>query len=278
MLGTIKKQKDLQALTFLVSFVAVLVVVILLQDYLRSILKSYSFYLSESVMFSSFWWLFAPLMYAQYIAISRKLTHIWSLQVLLIIMPIVFHLLAFPLLVWAMSGLFYYHTYAFQQVFSYAISEHLYQLALLYSIPFLLYQLWERKWNSVTYKLKEENKQVESFIDSISISDGSRKLRLPVSEVMCFTASAPYLCIHCSNKKYLWNGTLKSIYPTLDPTMFVRVHKSTIVNIHAVAFYTSRHNGDYDLTLTNGTVIRLSRNFAVDFKKLFNDSHPVAPE
>ncbi len=90
---------------------------------------------------------------------------------------------------------------------------------------------------------------------------------------MYFSANPPYINLHLEGKKYLYNETLKSISVKLNPEQFVRVHKSTIVNIKMVASFTTRLNGDYDLTLNNYTQIRVSRNFAADFKDLFNKTH-----
>ncbi|MGH9949634.1 MAG: LytR/AlgR family response regulator transcription factor, partial [Pyrinomonadaceae bacterium] len=74
-------------------------------------------------------------------------------------------------------------------------------------------------------------------------------------------------------KRYLHNETLKSILETLDNETFVRIHKSLIVNISNVRSYKSRLNGDYDLTVADGTSLRLSRTYAATFKEKFRRGH-----
>jgi len=111
------------------------------------------------------------------------------------------------------------------------------------------------------------------FISTILVSDRNKKHSIYVSEILYFSANPPYINLHLEGKKYLYNETLKSISVKLNPEQFVRVHKSTIVNIKMVASFTTRLNGDYDLTLNNYTQIRVSRNFAADFKDLFNKTH-----
>lgn len=59
----------------------------------------------------------------------------------------------------------------------------------------------------------------------------------------------------------------------LDTRTFVRVHKSTIVNLEKVSSFKSRLNGDYDLLLKNGTIVRLSRTYAANFKNEFTGTH-----
>jgi two-component system LytT family response regulator len=54
---------------------------------------------------------------------------------------------------------------------------------------------------------------------------------------------------------------------------FVRIHRSTIVNIQSVSKWTSRGNGDYDLLMSEGTLLRLSRNYAQAFREAMEKPH-----
>lgn len=250
------------------------VVLILTQDFLRSGLKNSSFYLSESFLFSSFWWLFAPLLFTQYFVVKHKNKERLYFQIAIMVLPIFIHLFAFPFLVWVLSSVFYYHTFSFPQTFKYTLSEYLYLLVLMYSIPVLAFQFLSKRVVSQT-----QNKGIPNpFINTILVTDGHKKYNIIVSEILYFSANTPYINIHLEDKKYLHNETLKSIAAKLDPEQFVRVHKSAIVNIKMVASYTTRLNGDYDLTMKNNVQIRVSRNFATDFKNLFNKTHRLTTE
>ncbi len=173
-------------------------------------------------------------------------------QAAVIILPIFLHLFAFPFLVFVLSTAFHYHTYSFQQTFRYTLSEHLYILVLFYSIPFLVFQFFTKKTNPVETVSETQNESFQNqFISTIVVSDGNKKCSITVSEILYFSSNSPYINIHLDAKKYLQNETLKSICIKLNPEQFVRVHKSTIVNIEMVASYTTRLNGDYDLTMKN---------------------------
>jgi DNA-binding LytR/AlgR family response regulator len=144
----------------------------------------------------------------------------------------------------------------------------------MYTVPVFAYQYITKK-SKPTAKvfISEIAIDVNHFLENILVAEGTRKFNVVVSEVLFFTASPPYISIHLDDKKYLHNGTLKSISQKLNPEHFVRVHKSTIVNIKMVASYSSRLNGDYDLKMINDVTLRVSRNFAADFKKLYAKSH-----
>lgn len=254
--------------SILILSMFLIVATIMIQDFLRAIINDAAFYFSESFMFSSFWWIFAPFILGQYFFVVRTLKKQRLHLLLIILTPIILHLFMFPMLVWVVSYLFYYHTYFFQQIVNYTLSEHLSMLVLLYSVPVLSYSLFA---NNNAKKIIPQQ-----FLNSILVAEGHKKLPIPVSGIIYFSASSPYIAIYLENKKYLLSETLKSISLKLDPAQFIRVHKSTIVNIHWVDFYTTRFNGDYDLSLKNGEKLRVSRNFAVDFKELFNNTHHLA--
>ncbi|MBL0146556.1 MAG: LytTR family transcriptional regulator [Chitinophagaceae bacterium] len=145
---------------------------------------------------------------------------------------------------------------------------------MLYSIPVLAFQFFAKKTKSeetIPESKKEDN--TAQFISTFLVTDRNRKTSIAISEILYFSANPPYINIHLKDNKYLYNETLKSISIKLDPEQFVRVHKSTIINIKMVVSYTTRLNGDYDLTMKNNIQLRVSRNFATDFKNLFNKTH-----
>jgi LytTr DNA-binding domain len=264
---------------FVLAFAALAFTLLTLtQDFLRANLKNSAFYFSESFLFSSFWWIFIPLLLAQYSAIKNRIAPKLGFQFAVFVVPIVIHFFSFPFLVWILSKTFYYHTYAFPQVLRYTLSEHLYLLLLLYSLPILAFQFISSKVPKEEFLKIKQGDDKSKFVDTIVIAEGNKKRIIAVSEIYYFAANPPYITIHVNDEKHLHTETLKSISTKLNAQQFLRIHKSTIVNIKMVTAYTSRLNGDYDLTMENHTLLRVSRNFAADFKSLFHKTHQVAIE
>jgi len=249
------------------------VVLTMTQDLVRSDLNNSAFYFSESLIFSSFWWLFAPILFAQYVVIKHKNKKPSTFRLAVIIAPILIHLFAFPFLVWVLSAAFYYHTYSYQQVLAYTISEHMYLLVLLYTIPVVTFLFISEKAKlAETVPAKQKESNLNQYITSIVVSDSNKKHHIAVSDILYFSANPPYINLHLEDKKHLHNDTLKSISGKLNPEHFVRVHKSAIINIKMVISCTTRLNGDYDIMMKNNVQLRVSRNYARDFKNLFNNS------
>ncbi|GAA0877502.1 LytTR family DNA-binding domain-containing protein [Algoriphagus jejuensis] len=252
-LGKTKRAKPL-----IWILLAVLAITIL-QDWVKSSLNSQAFYLSESFLFSLYWVLIPPIAFALKYALDRfglaKLSlSIWTRRIYFVLAAMVAQILFFPLLVWLISALFYEHTFAYSQTLFYSVSEDLYKFLLIYAILSLL--IFPRK-------IPKPPKSSEQLL----IQSGRKTQILPVAEILCVVSATPYVEIHTASKKYLHQESLKSLAEKLDPAIFQRTHKSSLVNLKAVQEMKSRLNGDYDLTLSNGTQVRLSRNYAAAFKQ-----------
>ena len=59
----------------------------------------------------------------------------------------------------------------------------------------------------------------------------------------------------------MYASSLRALQARLDPSLFVRVHRSTVVNVKQVHEMSPWSSGDYRLTLRDGTVVRLSRSY-----------------
>lgn len=266
--------------TLLCLFILVLVLLNIIQDLLKTGINGSAFYLSESFMFSSFWWIFIPVLFVQQCLLrktGRSRLVLWSAGLLL---PVAIHLIAFPLLVWGISGLCYYHTYTVGQTFLYTLSAHFYQLLIGYAVPIVVMLLMPEKAQQDESTLTEAPESTTDaatlpYLHSLVIAKGDKRLCIAVTDIFYCTANTPYIDIHLSHKKYLHSATLKSIATQLDNRHFVRVHKSTLVNATHIRSYTSRHNGDYDITMNNGALLRLSRRYAADFKRRLQENTPL---
>ncbi|NOS90834.1 MAG: LytTR family transcriptional regulator [Cyclobacteriaceae bacterium] len=246
-------------------------------DLLDATFHQTSFYFSESLAFSSFWLIFLPLLAIQFTFFSKLRSA--SMLIIGLLLPPVIHLFTYTALVWIISNLFFEHTFAYRQTLQYEVTTYSFVLLVIYTIPFLLYPYIQKKQEDKSIKdaVAPPTTSVE-FITSFLVTEGTKRKKIPVSEIWYFTADSPYITIHQSEKSYLFNETLRSVSSKIDSNQFVRIHKSTIVNLTKVNFYQSRLNGDYDVTLFDNTVLRLSRNYAADFKQKFQGTHPDTTE
>lgn len=95
----------------------------------------------------------------------------------------------------------------------------------------------------------------------LPIRDDNGTVRLDVSHIDWIDAAGDYMCVHADGRTYVLRETMKSLEAILDPKIFQRVHRSTIVNIQRVRRLRPHTNGEYFLTLDDGQEIKLSRSY-----------------
>jgi two-component system LytT family response regulator len=95
----------------------------------------------------------------------------------------------------------------------------------------------------------------------LPIRDDAGTVRLNVSSIDWIDAAGDYMCVHADGRTYVLRETMKALEAVLDPKLFQRVHRSTIVNVSRVRRLRPHTNGEYFLTLDDGQELKLSRSY-----------------
>ncbi|GMV21989.1 MAG: DNA-binding response regulator [Acidimicrobiia bacterium] len=86
-----------------------------------------------------------------------------------------------------------------------------------------------------------------------------RSLVVPVAGVQCIVSEGNYVRICAGSRSWLLRESLTAVAARLDPRAFVRIHRSTIVQLSHVASVEPIVNGDQRVTLVNGATFTMSR-------------------
>jgi two-component system LytT family response regulator len=106
----------------------------------------------------------------------------------------------------------------------------------------------------------------------LPIRQGRETVRVPVASIRWIDAAGDYMCIHAGNDTHILRGTMKELEELLDPKLFQRVHRSTIVNLRLVKSLRAHMNGEYFLTLDGGHELKLSRTYRDKVEYFLNAS------
>ena len=93
------------------------------------------------------------------------------------------------------------------------------------------------------------------------VKTAGRILFLRDQEIDWIAAADNYVYLHAGRAAHLVRTTLKSIEQRLDPARFVRVHRSTIVNLDLVRQVKPHTNGECFLVLHSGAQVKVSRSY-----------------
>lgn len=74
-------------------------------------------------------------------------------------------------------------------------------------------------------------------------------------------AAGNYVNLHVGKDSHLLRLTMKEIEGKLDPDVFLRIHRSSIVNLNAVLDLKQMFNGEYEVRLESGAKLTMSRNY-----------------
>lgn len=81
------------------------------------------------------------------------------------------------------------------------------------------------------------------------------------SAIEWLEADDNYVHVHTATQAFMLRRTLQDLRAQLGERQFVRIHKSTAVNIAAIAALAPLFKGDHDVQLRSGRTLRLSRRY-----------------
>jgi two-component system LytT family response regulator len=114
------------------------------------------------------------------------------------------------------------------------------------------------------------------YATMLPIRMGRETLRLDVSTIDWIDAAGDYMCVHAAGQTHVLRATMRELAEILDPQVFLRVHRSTIVNLARVRSLRPHLNGECFLRLQSGQEVKLSRSFR-DKVELLLDRSGSAP-
>ncbi len=100
------------------------------------------------------------------------------------------------------------------------------------------------------------------------IQDGRSPIQcIPYQDIIWIDAAGDYMCVHTASETYVMRARLKSLLEERLPDVFVRIHKSTVVNLTHIVKLLPLCNSEYHLVLTNHKMLKVSRTYARALKQ-----------
>lgn len=118
------------------------------------------------------------------------------------------------------------------------------------------------------YNQTKPEKAIEIYPSRILIKANRKMLFVDTAEIFWLEASGDYVKIHLKNSSYLVNDSMAYYESTLDPGLFIRVHRSHIVNVKFITEFKPYFNGEYIIVMANGQEVKLSRSYKDKIKTL----------
>jgi two-component system, LytTR family, response regulator len=129
----------------------------------------------------------------------------------------------------------------------------------------------EQSANGVASRLQALLDQIQpqrSFSDRLLIREDSRAHFVAIRDISWIEADRNYVFIHVGGKKHALRATLDSIEDTLDPKLFVRINRGSLVRLDAIRELQPWFHGEYKVILHDGSELRWGRRYVTQHREL----------
>jgi two-component system LytT family response regulator len=118
-----------------------------------------------------------------------------------------------------------------------------------------------RQLLSSAHSSSDTAKPGRKALPRLVVKDQGRFVLLKPEDVDWISSAGDYVELHTRGRSFLIRKTISELEETLDAGTFARVHRTTIVNLDRVQEINALPQGDFNVRLVDGTIVRLSRNY-----------------
>lgn len=106
-----------------------------------------------------------------------------------------------------------------------------------------------------------------NYYERILLESGSRMISLSIHDIIYLEAEKDYTRVHSHNKNYLSNFGISTLEQRLNPSIFTRIHRSFIINIHYIKEVYKQNNDTY-LVLKNEMTLKVSKGYVENIRRM----------
>lgn len=117
-------------------------------------------------------------------------------------------------------------------------------------------------------ELLESLASPQRFVRRIAVKESGRTVFVEVDEIDWIGAAENYVELHVGHARHLLHVPLGTLERTLDPERFLRIHRSTIVQIPRIAQLVPGVHGEFEVVLRDGTRLHSGRTYAERLRAL----------
>ncbi|WP_299211747.1 LytTR family DNA-binding domain-containing protein [uncultured Aquimarina sp.] len=167
-----------------------------------------------------------------------------------------------------------------QIIFSTAYDKYALQAFEVHAIDYLLKPYTRERFKIAVERLTDHSKEsairplTESLLmdrnnypERILVQSQNKLITIAVEEIIRVEAYGDYSKLITIEGTYLSNFGISVLEEKLDPSVFIRVHRSSIINLNKVKEL-NKYTKSYDIVMHNQDVVRVSRGYMDNIKKL----------
>lgn len=119
---------------------------------------------------------------------------------------------------------------------------------------------FERTLARAKQKIDRDRTQPQR-LEFLTVKNAAQVTFVRLPEIDWIEAADYYAALHVGERVHLLRRSISELEQDLDPALFCRIHRSSIVNLDRVCGLKLNHEGEYDVLLEGGVALRLSRRY-----------------
>ncbi|MBI2686537.1 MAG: response regulator transcription factor [Acidobacteria bacterium] len=139
------------------------------------------------------------------------------------------------------------------------------------AIDYLLKPVTAKRFQDAFTRAKDRIANPKKPLDRIAVRSGDRTRFVPVIDIEWIAAAENYVELHTDDGTHLLHVPLQTLAAALDPDHFVRIHRSTIVNMCSIKEIRPATHGQYVIELISGVRLRSGRTYHDQIRALMSN-------
>ncbi len=116
--------------------------------------------------------------------------------------------------------------------------------------------------------LLQDIRAPQNYLKRLAVKTSGRIVFLTTDEIDWIETAGNYLKIHAGKSSHMIRERMSQLESKLDPLKFVRIHRTTIVNVDRIKEMHPLFNGDQIITLRDGRQLTMSRTYRDNLRSL----------
>ena len=145
------------------------------------------------------------------------------------------------------------------------------------AVDYVLKPINSERFDKAVRRAIEQLRAERRYASRFAVRSGSSFSFVRAEDIDWIDGADNYVRLHVSGREHLLRDTMKSIESRLQPDIFVRVHRSTIVNIDRVASVQPHNHGEYVIIMRDGARLNASRSYSDRLRMLVQNRNTRTP-
>lgn len=107
--------------------------------------------------------------------------------------------------------------------------------------------------------LRDSVSEPKPYASRFLVRDGEKEILVSTDNIAWMEAADYYTCLHVNGRRYMLRESIGDLIDKLDPRQFIRIHRSSIVNLDQIREVYRDGQADSSVVLKDGERLKMSK-------------------